>query len=74
MRATLAPIVACTRASALTPPAVNDPRAMKLARLPLEFDVPAGTTSAALWFQSSSDCGGNYWDSDFGQNYVFSVP
>jgi hypothetical protein len=42
--------------------------------LPLEFDVPPGTTSAALWFHSSSDCGGEYWDSDFGQNYVFSVP
>jgi hypothetical protein len=42
--------------------------------IPLEFDVPAGTTSAALWFMTSSDCtDANQWDSDFGQNYVFSV-
>ena len=44
------------------------------ASLPLEFDVPQGTTSAALWFHGSSDCGADDWDSDFGQNYVFSVP
>jgi hypothetical protein len=43
--------------------------------LPLEFDVPAGTTSAALWFMTSSDCtDANQWDSDFGQNYVFTAP
>jgi hypothetical protein len=43
--------------------------------LPLEFDVPPGTTSAALWFESSSDCsGGPFWDSDYGRNYVFSAP
>jgi hypothetical protein len=42
--------------------------------IPLEFDVPAGTTSAALWFLASSDCTANQWDSDFGQNYVFSAP
>ena len=41
--------------------------------LPLEFDVPAGTTSASLWFVSSSDCGGPYWDSNFGKNYVFNA-
>jgi hypothetical protein len=43
------------------------------ASLPLEFDVPAGTTSASLWFVSSSDCGGPYWDSNFGRNYVFTA-
>jgi hypothetical protein len=43
--------------------------------LPLEFDVPAGTTSAALWFETSSDCtGALQWDSDYGQNYVFTAP
>jgi hypothetical protein len=42
--------------------------------VPLEFDVPLGTTSAALWFYTSSDCGGATWDSDFGQNYVFQAP
>jgi len=26
--------------------------------LPLEFDVPPGTSSAALWFETSSDCNG----------------
>ena len=33
--------------------------------LPLEFDVPPGTTSAALWFLGSSECNGDAWDSDF---------
>jgi hypothetical protein len=46
----------------------------QFASLPLEFDVPPGTTSVALWFHGSSDCGGEEWDSDFGENYVFSVP
>jgi hypothetical protein len=47
----------------------------KVESLPLEFDAPAGTTSAALWFMTSSDCtGANQWDSDYGQNYVFSGP
>jgi hypothetical protein len=41
--------------------------------VPLEFDVPAGTRSASLWFESTSDCGGAYWDSDFGRNYDFSA-
>jgi len=46
-----------------------------VASLPLEFDVPAGTTSAALWFMTSSDCnGGPYWDSNYGRNYVFAAP
>lgn len=45
-----------------------------VASLPLEFDVPPGTTSAALWFMTSSDCnGGPYWDSDYGRNYVFTA-
>ncbi len=40
--------------------------------LPLEFDVPPGTTSAALWFETSSDCtGGTQWDSNFGQNFTY---
>jgi hypothetical protein len=44
----------------------------KSTSLPLEFDVPPGTTSAALWFQTSSDCtGATQWDSDYGRNYVF---
>ena len=44
----------------------------KVPSLPLEFDVPPGTTSAALWFETSSDCtGGPQWDSDYGRNYVF---
>ncbi len=45
----------------------------QLESLPLEFDVPSGTTSAALWFQTSSDCGQDGWDSDYGQNYVFTA-
>jgi hypothetical protein len=37
--------------------------------------VPPGTTSAALWFATSSDCnGGPYWDNDYGRNYVFTAP
>jgi len=51
-----------------------DPATGKLTSIPLEFDVPAGTTSAALWFEASSDCTPAYWDSDFGQNYVFRAP
>jgi hypothetical protein len=43
--------------------------------LPLEFDVPSGTTSAALWFEATSDCvGGPAWDSNYGNNYVFTAP
>jgi Family of unknown function (DUF6209) len=42
--------------------------------LPLEFDVPPGTTSASLWFMTSSDCtGAPDWDSNYGQNYVFTA-
>jgi hypothetical protein len=41
--------------------------------IPLEFDVPPGTTSAALWFYTSSDCNAPGWDSDYGQNYVFTA-
>ncbi len=48
-----------------------DPATGKFTSLPLEFDVPAGTTSAALWFEASSDCAAATWDSDYGQNYVF---
>jgi hypothetical protein len=47
----------------------------RYASLPLEFDVPAGTSSAALWFDTSSDCTGpTQWDSDYGRNYVFYAP
>ncbi len=43
--------------------------------IPLEFDVPQGTTTAALWFTTSSDCtDANQWDSDYGRNYVFTAP
>jgi hypothetical protein len=53
----------------------RDPSTGTVASLPLEFDVPPGTTSAALWFMTSSDCnGGPYWDSDYGHNYVFTAP
>ncbi len=53
----------------------RDPATGTVASLPLEFDVPPGTTSAALWFMTSSDCnGGPYWDSDYGRNYVFTAP
>jgi hypothetical protein len=46
----------------------------KYESLPLEFDVPGGTTSASLWFMSSSDCnGGPYWDSNYGANYTFTA-
>jgi hypothetical protein len=43
------------------------------ASIPLEFDVPPGTTSAALWFYTSSDCSAPQWDSDYGRNYVFTA-
>jgi hypothetical protein len=42
--------------------------------IPLEFDVPPGTKSAALWFYTSSDCNAPQWDSDYGRNYVFTAP
>jgi hypothetical protein len=46
----------------------------RYASIPLEFDVPPGATSAALWFMTSSDCtGAPDWDSDFGQNFVFTA-
>ncbi len=46
----------------------------QLESIPLEFDVPAGTNSAALWFMTSSDCtGAPDWDSNYGQNYVFTA-
>ena len=48
-----------------------DPTTDQFTSLPLEFDVPAGTTSATLWFYASSDCTAATWDSDYGQNYVF---
>jgi len=52
-----------------------DPTTNRYASLPLEFDVPAGASSAALWFDTSSDCtGGTQWDSDYGRNYVFYAP
>jgi len=51
-----------------------DPATGKYQSVPLEFDVPAGTTSAALWFYSSSDCTPAYWDSDYGRNYRYAVP
>ncbi len=53
----------------------RDPVTLQVASTPLEFDVPAGTTSAALWFMSSSDCdGGPFWDSDYGANYRYAAP
>ena len=53
----------------------QDPTTLKVSSLPLEFDVPAGTTSASLWFESGSDCnGGPFWDSNYGQNYDYSAP
>jgi hypothetical protein len=51
-----------------------DATTFQFASLPLEFDVPPGTTSAAMWFHGSSDCGAEEWDSNFGENYVFVVP
>jgi hypothetical protein len=47
----------------------------QLDSLPLEFDVPAGTQSASMWFETSSDCNGNpQWDSNYGQNYTYWAP
>jgi hypothetical protein len=45
----------------------------KYQSLPLEFDIPAGATQAALWFLDSSECRGDEWDSKFGSNYVYAV-
>lgn len=47
----------------------------RLDSLPLEFDVPANASSAALWFETSSDCTeGPQWDSNFGQNFTYRAP
>lgn len=47
----------------------------KFDSIPLEFDVPPGTTSAALWFMTSSECtDADQYDSDYGRNYVFTAP
>jgi hypothetical protein len=52
-----------------------DPTTFVYESIPLEFDVPSGTTSAALWFMTSSDCtGAPQWDSNYGNNYVFYAP
>ena len=41
--------------------------------VPFVTDVPAGTTSVALWFHNWSPGGCDAWDSNFGANYVFPV-
>ena len=40
---------------------------------PFVTDVPAGTTSVALWFKNASPPSCEAWDSNFGANYVFPV-
>lgn len=40
--------------------------------VPWQFDVPAGATSVALWFENTGiDC--QVWDSNLSANYVFPV-
>jgi hypothetical protein len=41
--------------------------------VPLDADIPDGTTSAELWFHNYSPDGCDAWDSDFGRNYHFPV-
>jgi hypothetical protein len=45
----------------------------KYASLPAEFDIPSNATSAALWFSSGSECTAEQWDSNYGQNYVYTA-
>jgi hypothetical protein len=43
--------------------------------VPLELNIPSGTTSMELWFKNSSGAGMNCeaWDSNNGSNYRFAV-
>ncbi len=41
--------------------------------VPFVTDVPAGTTSVALWFHNWSPTGCDAWDSNYGANYVFAA-
>ena len=41
--------------------------------VPFVSDVPAGTTSVALWFKNASPPSCEGWDSNYGANYVFPV-
>lgn len=38
-----------------------------------EADVPTDADSVALWFLTSGDGCASSWDSDYGQNYVYSI-
>ncbi|MGH7327790.1 MAG: DUF6209 family protein [Polyangiaceae bacterium] len=39
----------------------------------LTSDIPSDATSVALWFETSGDGCATSWDSDYGQNYVYSI-
>jgi hypothetical protein len=41
--------------------------------LVFERDIPTDATSVELWFETSGEGCTTGWDSDYGQNYVFSV-
>jgi hypothetical protein len=41
--------------------------------VPFDAEIPDGTTSAELWFHNYSPGECDAWDSNFGQNYHFSV-
>lgn len=38
-----------------------------------DTDIPSDATSVALWFETSGDGCATSWDSDYGQNYVYSI-
>jgi len=41
--------------------------------MPFEVRIPAGATSAEMWFRNADVSGCEVWDSNFGQNYRFEV-
>ena len=50
-----------------------DATADKWSNQPFDTDIPSDATSVALWFETSGDGCTTSWDSDYGQNYVYSI-
>jgi hypothetical protein len=51
----------------------QDPTTFAFTSLPVELDVPAGTTSLSTWFSTSGEGCSTYWDSNYSANYPFAV-
>ncbi len=51
----------------------DDPACTNPQGLPLEVEVPVGTTAVELWFNSAGRSCGSHWDSNYGANYRFGA-